>query len=226
MTRIIKKKTLFLLSVLFTGLVGLLGSYLRTNYSKADSLIVPAARADTPAPTCSSCGCAYTEDQCNNYWTCFPIDTPISTPTGDKAIQDLSIGDLVHGFDIETGKIGEYPITKTFKHGRNDAGAVYSPLIRIVHTEGAFLVTDNHWIYRRNGRIGEYANFDRAGTLEVGDTLTTESGEETAITGIEKGPEYDVVYNLEVASVHTYLAGGVRVHNYGGPGGCCGSSGK
>ncbi len=224
--RVASRKLLFLVGVSLAGILGILGSYTRTNYSKSGSLVVPKAQADTP-PTCASCGCAYTEDQCVTYWSCFPADTPISTPAGKRVIQELAVGDSVLGFDIETGRTGEYPVTRTFKHGRNDANTVYSPLIQITHAKGSFLATDNHWIYRRNGRVGEYANFDRVGTLQVGDMLTTESGEEVAVTAIEPGPEYDFVYNLEVAEAHTYFASGIRVHNSGsGPGGCCGSSGK
>jgi hypothetical protein len=222
--RVLGRKLLFFIGVSLAGILGILGSYMRTNYSKNGSLIVPNAHADNTS-TCGTCGCPYTQSQCDTYWSCFPAGTPISTPSGDRAIQDLAVGDRVFGFDIKTGQTEEYPVTRTFKHGRDDTNTVYSPLIKITHAKGSLLVTDNHWIYRRNGRIGEYANFDRAGTLRVGDMLTTESGEEVAVTGIEPGPEYDFVYNLEVADVHTYFADSIRVHN-SGPGGCCGSSGK
>lgn len=223
MIRNIRRKTLFFIGIFLTGLLGILNSYTRTNYSKSNSLIVPTANADVPS-TCGSCGCPWTESQCIVYY-CFPAGTPISTPSGDREIQDLVIGDLVYGFDIETGERGEYPVTKTFKHGKDDADGVYSPLVNIAHEKGTLSVTENHWVYRRNGRVGEYANFDKAGSLQIGDALTIENGEESAITGIEKGPEYDFVYNLEVENVHTYFASGVRVHN-SGAGGCSGSSGK
>lgn len=42
----VKKRTLFFLSILITGLVGVVGNYIRTNYSKNSSLIVPIAHAD------------------------------------------------------------------------------------------------------------------------------------------------------------------------------------
>lgn len=42
-----KKKLLFFLGVLFTGLSGLISGYMRTNYSKEDSsLFTPTANAD------------------------------------------------------------------------------------------------------------------------------------------------------------------------------------
>ncbi len=223
MVRIIRRKFLFIVGILITGLLGSINSYMRTNYSKSNSLIAPTANADIP-PVCGSCGCPWTESECTVYY-CFPAGTAISTPSGDREIQDFVVGDVVYGFDIETGVKGEYPITKTFKHGKGDVDGVYSPLVNIIYEEGSLMVTENHWIYRRNGRVGEYANFDKAGTLQIGDKLTMEDGEEITITGIEKGPEYDFVYNLEVENAHTYFADGVRVHN-SGAGGCCGSSGK
>ena len=222
MVRGIRKKMLFFVGIFLTGMFGTVNSFMRTNYSKNNSLITPKARADTPS-SCGWCGCPWTDAQCTIYHACFPAGTLISTPSGQKEIQKMVVGDRVYGFDTKTGKQGEYPITRTLKHGRNDTDTAYSPLINITYAGGVLGVTDNHWIYRRNGRDGDYANFDRAGMLQVGDMLTTENGEELAITKIDGGPEYDFVYNLEVAEVHTYFASGIRVHNSGG-GGCCGSS--
>lgn len=222
MVRIIRKKTIFFLGIFFTGLLSILGSYWRANYSKGESLIGRSAKADAPAGQgCGWCGCPWTESQCNVYYLCFPADTLVSTPQGEKKIQSFVSGDLVYGFDVETGLIGTYPVTKALKHGKDDTDSVYSPLIRLTHEKGELVLTENHWVYRKNGRIGDYANFDRAGMLETGDLLTLADGSESKITRIEKGPDYDFVYNLEVESVHTYFAGGVRVHNSGG-GGCCG----
>jgi len=132
---------------------------------------------------------------------------------------------MVYGFNITTGEKDVYPVTRTFKHGKDDADGVASPLLKITHEKAVLTVTDNHWIYRKNNREGDFANFDKAGMLQVGDRLTLENGEESLITAIEAGPEYDFVYNLEVENVHTYFADGIRVHNSGG-GGCSGSSGK
>lgn len=42
----IRKRTLFFISILFAGLLGVLNNHIRTNYSKNDSLLVPTAHAD------------------------------------------------------------------------------------------------------------------------------------------------------------------------------------
>lgn len=226
----IRKRILFFIGIFVTGLVGVVSNYVRTHYSKSGSLIAPTANADVNATTCDLT--IYTQAQCDNYYDpggCFPAGTPISTPSGDKEIQSLVVGDLVYGYDIETGKNVTAAVIETMKHDWNEVHN-RSPLLIITHNKGVVILTANHWVYRRNGRVGEYANFDRAGMLEAGDVLTLENGEEAAITKIDKGPEYDFVYNLGVENVHTYFASGIRVHNDGGDcsgDGCggCGSDG-
>ena len=44
----VRKSTSFLLSILVTGILGTLGGYLSSNYSKDGSLFVSIARADVP----------------------------------------------------------------------------------------------------------------------------------------------------------------------------------
>ncbi|TSC54650.1 MAG: hypothetical protein LiPW30_116 [Parcubacteria group bacterium LiPW_30] len=43
-----KKKTSFLLSILVTGILGTIGGYISSNYSKDSSFLVPVAKADVP----------------------------------------------------------------------------------------------------------------------------------------------------------------------------------
>lgn len=44
-----KKKTLFLISVSVTGVLGIIGGYISSNYSRDGSFLVPIAKADIPA---------------------------------------------------------------------------------------------------------------------------------------------------------------------------------
>jgi len=50
MIKVIKKRTSFLLSILVTGILGTIGGYVSSNYSKDGSFLVPIAKADIPAP--------------------------------------------------------------------------------------------------------------------------------------------------------------------------------
>lgn len=200
-----KKKAMFFFGMLTAGIAGMVGSYLRTHISKSESLLTSFRGNQSPfaltahADISSGAGC-------------FPSGTLISTPSGTKEIQLLSVGDLVNGFDAETGVLVTAPVLKTLKHSWEEVHT-RSPLLIITHERGVITLTENHWVYRRNSRGGEYTHFDRAGMLEVGDVLTLEDGTESVITGIKDGPVYDFVYNLNVDRVHTYCASGVRVHN-------------
>lgn len=198
-----QKRVLFLVGIMLTGLLGAAVNYVRTNYSKEESSLFSTVHADIPS---------------DGSYGCFAEGVMVSTPEGDKEIQTVKVGDIVYGFDTVTGVTGEYPVTQTFKHNKTDADYIYSPLLNITYEGGSITLTDNHWVYRKNTREGEFANFDRAGMLNVGDVLTLEDGREVAILNIEAGPEYESVYNLQVDNVHTYFADGIRVHNDG-----CGS---
>lgn len=220
--RLTKRKTLFLMGLVLTSMVGFLGGAVRGYSIKGPSLF-ESANADIP-PACNP---PWSQAQCDIYFGCFPAESTISTPNGLVAIKDVKEGDSVYTFDSVTGEKNISKVSKTFIHYKDDPDYVYSPLIALKHEKGILIVTDNHWIYRKNNRQDEYTNFDRAGQLSVGDLLTMEDGSTSKIVAIEPGESYESVYNFEVDNTHTYLAEGVRVHN-SGAGGCCGgcTSGK
>ncbi len=205
----IRRNFLFFTGVAVTGVASFVGNSFRGHFSKNESLVVPEtdhelfhtvpwAHADGPP-----------------LGGCFPAGCRVSTPVGDKPIESLSVGDQVYGFDVNTGTRTVASVVKTFRHAWEEVHE-RSPLLILTHAKGVCTITANHWVYRRNDRDGEYANFDRAGMLVVGDILTLEDGSESVIEKIESGPEYDFVYNLTVEGVHTYFADGVRVHNRNG----------
>jgi hypothetical protein len=143
---------------------------------------------------------------------CFPTGTMISTPSGQKEIQNMHTGDSVYGFNSETGEIIISVVIETMQHSSSEENA--SPLIVIIHEKGTLTLTTNHPVYKKGNTSKEgFQNFENAGNLIGGDVLITESGEEVKILSIEKGPAYDYVYNIEVDKVHTYNAEGLRVHN-------------
>ena len=206
MIKKVQKRFLFLVGVIITGLLSSYLSHTRSGYSKDDSvLFTSTAHADVPARVPSGSD--------SSSYACFAEGVMVSTPDGDKEIQNLKKGDIVYGFDTVTGVIGAYPITQTFKHDKSDPSYVYSPLLKISYEGGVITITDNHWVYRKNDRVGDFANFDRAGMLKIDDVLTLEDGKEAKILNIEAGPHYESVYNLQVDGVHTYFADKVRVHN-------------
>ena len=156
---------------------------------------------------------------------CFPAGTLVNTPSGYKVIETLGVGDFVYAFDLKSfepgeielpGKIAPKEVTQLFTHTFGEVGYT-SPLLVITHEKGELTVTGNHYILTPSKQSKETdEGFARADLLEVGDTIYTEYGEASLITSVEAGEEYDFVYNLEVADLHTYIAGKVRVHNGGG----------
>jgi hypothetical protein len=155
--------------------------------------------------------------------TCFPAGTLISTPNGLVAIETLDVDDLVYGFDI--GETANYsadliakPVTQVFKHSWSEADE-FSKLIIISHTSGTLTITGNHEILTSSQPGTTYLGFVRAEYLKIGDIIYDEQGQPSEILEISPGEPYDYVYNFEVADVHTYVAGGIRVHNGGGGGG-------
>ena len=156
--------------------------------------------------------------------TCFPAGTLINTPNGLIAIETLIVGDLVYGFDI--GETANYsadlvakPVTQVFKHSWAEADE-FSRLIIISHTSGILNITGNHEVLTSSrDATGPYPHFVRAEHLQIGDIIYDDQGQSSEILEITPGEPYDYVYNFEVADVHTYIAGGIRVHNGGGGGG-------
>ena len=61
----LKKRAIFLMSILFTGILGLWNTYFRSS-TPADSLILSIAQADAPID-CGYCGCNWTDSQCDVY---------------------------------------------------------------------------------------------------------------------------------------------------------------
>ncbi len=80
----VKKRTLFFLSVLVAGVLGLIGGHFRSNYSQKNSLLVNTAKADVPTADCDLNN--WTQAQCDCYFlgmNCSGGDGCCSGPTND-----------------------------------------------------------------------------------------------------------------------------------------------
>ena len=149
---------------------------------------------------------------------CFPAGTLISTPNGKIKIEDITPGDIVYGFDHQSGQIQSCEVIKTYKHSWGEVGR-RSPLIKIIHEEGEIILTENHWVFTENGYSGEDYKYLEAKYFNIGDFVTTESNNKSQILDIIFIGEYDYVYNFEVENAHNYIAENIKVHNGGGGGG-------
>lgn len=133
---------------------------------------------------------------------CFDEATPILMDDGtEKSIAEISEGDRVMAFD-GMGMLRGRRVTALVSRGE------LRPTLEI----DGVRVTATH---RFLTPVGEWV---RAHKLQVGDELVTASGRPHAIRSITDGGERRV-YNFTVAELHTYVAGGFRVHNSKAKGG-------
>ena len=144
---------------------------------------------------------------------CFLGHTLVTTPTGVQRIDTLKAGDLVVSFD-DCGVFHEAEVLELHTHENE-------PVVRFRLWGGTYLdATPNHWV------LNQFNAFVEIGTLGEDDCLVDENRHLRPI--VERTPlGLGTVYNLTVEGHHTFIAGGIRVHNAGlGPGFVAGSGGK
>jgi intein/homing endonuclease/predicted lipid-binding transport protein (Tim44 family) len=135
---------------------------------------------------------------------CFPKGTPIATPQGLKAIETLVSGDEVLAVD-EGGRTVSTRVRTIFINK--------SSLLEIETRAGRLVATADHPIALGQGR------FRPAGELNSGEPILQWKKGRTLITPIgrvREGNEEALVFNLTVDAPHTFIAGGIVVHNKGG----------
>lgn len=135
---------------------------------------------------------------------CFPAGTMISTPTGEVPIEQIKPGDSVVSFQPLNGKFSAKTVTATMQRQS-------SWLVNLTASSGVKLAcTPNHPILTENGWVpaGELANIYKVRVDAPGMMWAK-------VYGVSRiGPSSPfMVYNLEVATTHTYIANGVVVHN-------------
>ena len=132
---------------------------------------------------------------------CFLGATLVRTPTGAAAIETLQPGDLVVSFD-DCGALHHARVLKVHIH---DGERVTRYKLWGGETLDA---TPNHWV------LNQFNAFVEIGTLGPDDCLVDENGHLRPIVSSEKHG-IGTVYNLTVEGHHTFIAGGIRVHNAG-----------
>ncbi len=139
----------------------------------------------------------YTE---NGGGSCFTAETPVSTMRGMVPIGVLMTGDLVKVL-TEEGHAVEAMIHRTHESERDD-------LVVVKTSDGQdFRCSPNHRWRLYNG------NWKEAASLQAGDCLTSDHGAVRVLSVMPFGGTHKV-YNLTIAHPeHTYLVGGLVVHN-------------
>jgi len=138
---------------------------------------------------------------------CFPAGTMILTPRGAVRIESLSSGDIVMAID-GAGKPVAVPVKTVY--------VTSSPLLIVRTPHGVLRTTPEHPLALASG------DFHPAGNLLPGnEVLIWQNSEQrrARVLDVQQINTYESVYNLTVASPHTFVADDFIVHNKGGGGG-------
>jgi hypothetical protein len=132
---------------------------------------------------------------------CFLGDTLVRVPDGTCRIDELKPSGLVLSFD-DQGQLHQATVLKVHEHEGER-------VVRYRMWGGAVLdATPNHWV------LNQFNAFVEIGTLGADDCLVDENGHLRPIVSRAELCT-GTVYNLTVEGHHTFIAGGIRVHNAG-----------
>jgi hypothetical protein len=136
--------------------------------------------------------------ECN----CFTAGTTVLTEDGEKAIEDIKIGDKVLAKSDKTGEMFYQEVEWLFRKEINET-------YNITVNNQVITTTDEHpfWI------IGK--GWVEARKLKIGDKLVTSDNSELIINKIEVKKENVIVYNFKVKDFHTYFVSNLHIwtHN-------------
>jgi len=136
---------------------------------------------------------------------CFPAGTEVSTPDGDKKIEDVGKGDTVFAYDFETKKVVERKVLETvknFTHYWVDV-RIADETIQATRGHQFWVESEQQWI--------------EAAFLKPGMTVRLQGGRiaEIASAVVREVQDPETTYNLIVEEEHNYFVGDaeVLVHN-------------
>ena len=134
---------------------------------------------------------------------CFPPGTPVATPNGTVAIEDLKVNDKIWSFNHHTQKTQLEVVTDLFTNW-----GMY--LMEIQVGEETISATPNHPFWEETTQM-----YHRADELKPGHLLRLASGELVTISAIDKILTQTVTYNFTAGEMHNYYVGDTRVlvHN-------------
>ena len=141
------------------------------------------------------------EDDCPE--CCIVDNEMITTPEGDKHINELSKGDFVIGYNWKTDRIEKTPIThirRVFRGG----------IIKVNDLK----MTDDHPIYLADGRLASYnpagteANYKKVCVqLKEGDKILDINGNKVTVNSIQEISGKENVYTIRTGLENFYASG-------------------
>jgi len=142
----------------------------------------------------------------NGEWPCLVAGTPVWTPSGERAIETLSAGDLVLTWSMQRRELVEARIIRAKRR-------LVEQVFELSIDQGPSLqATGNHPLY-----VPAQAAWVRVDALQVGDEVAIVIEGQLAtrrLARIGLLSRQVEVFDLSVAGEHSYIADGVWVHNY------------
>jgi hypothetical protein len=142
---------------------------------------------------------------------CFGAGTRISTPSGEKNIEDIEVGDVVWSFKPDSQQVVLGEVVRTFEYP--------SHLGHLILQDGTRIrTTPDHPFFRIDWHdLAPGFSIAFAAHLNPGDTVLSLDESQLQFASVERLEfehlEQDLVYNFTVQDTHTYFAEGVLVHN-------------
>lgn len=158
---------------------------------------------------------------------CLTGDSLVATPSGEKRLEDVVVGDVVVCYDETTGQLAQRLVTKTWARDKR-------VVMRITTAAGVIRCTANHPVMTARGWV-------QAGQLRLTDKLVSiaalhaEDRDDLAVAvpgkifgetcqpvcptsyvpllRIERLADAEQVFDLEVEGCHNFFANGLLVHN-------------
>jgi hypothetical protein len=129
---------------------------------------------------------------------CFRAGTKISTPEGNKNIEDIIAGDVVLAYDTKNKEYINRKVYDTHIHLNNKDGLILNNSLK---------TTKNHHFYTTDG------DWIAAEFLKKGHKIIDNKGGVKLIKSIKLDANPYSVYNFEVRKDHNYFANGYLAHN-------------
>ncbi len=135
-------------------------------------------------------------------WSCFTAGTLVSTESGLRPIEEISVGDKVWARNPATGDLELAEVAQTFQR---EAGATY-----LIYAGSDVLEATGEHPFWVDGR-----GWTEVADLVIGDFLVTDQSKLLRIELIQFLDSQVTVYNFEVEGLHSYFVGDQRilVHN-------------
>lgn len=165
------------------------------------------------------------DEEDNNNW-CFKAGTKVLTPSGNRNIEELKIGD-----EVITGSGNIEKVENILNRHAEDTCNVKVAGIGSIYTTSEHPFLAKQFLYIDNDEMECFSepSWVKASDLKFGDKVATRNHEFekkydedndviwTTVYSSEATEPYEV-YNLTVSNEHTFIANGVVVHNCGGTG--------